>query len=604
MLQRIINSETRLLMLSYFFKHPDKKYYSRELAKAINLDQANVHKELNNLVKGDFIATMIIDGKKYFFANQAGQFFGELTSMFKKYNSHQSGEEIFCLEEMPNYYPLFTSPGWNANMAADFSKLYGFKSSLKTLVSIFQNNFCQLLSSKQDFYELGREILENVRNNSNWRIRYITDLKSRIEQLYRETKTLEDINLKALSDAELADVFENFFQVYKDLHLLHIPQTVLDFGEGIFSKYLMSYLDPKVKTTDLSMGDVFSTLTTPLESSRSAEEYRALLLILQEIIDDNKLKKYFSSTESRIIVVEIANINQSIAVKLKEHVDEFGSLGYGMIGPSWGQEYFIDILSSLIRQKIDPKVALKEVEDNKLKTESRQRELEKKLNIDKDHLDIFQFARDLIFTKGLRKDAMFNAIAVLENVYREVSRRYYLSLRQIRYLIPSELIQLLRGQKVSAELLNQRFNFSIYYSSAKMKSDLFFVGEKAQNFIAKLNIIKEEVSDVKILTGDCASPGRVSGQAKVINVIADMSKMERGDILISVATTPDLVPAIKKASAIVTDVGGITCHAAIISRELGIPCVVGTRIATKIISDDTLLDVDATHGKVDIIDKN
>ena len=77
--------------------------------------------------------------------------------------------------------------------------------------------------------------------------------------------------------------------------------------------------------------------------------------------------------------------------------------------------------------------------------------------------------------------------------------------------------------------------------------------------------------------------------------------MKAGDILISVATTPDLIPAIKKASAIVTDVGGITCHAAIISRELGIPCVVGTKISTKILKDGMIIDVDATHGKVDII---
>jgi pyruvate, water dikinase len=165
------------------------------------------------------------------------------------------------------------------------------------------------------------------------------------------------------------------------------------------------------------------------------------------------------------------------------------------------------------------------------------------------------------------------------------------------------LTQLLRGHSISAELLNERFNFSIYYSSVKISSDLFLVGEKAQTFIAKLNIIKEEIGDVKMLAGDCASPGRVRGEAKIINVIADMAKMKKGDILVSIATTPDLVPAIKKAAAIVTDVGGITCHAAIISRELGIPCVVGTKIATKVINDGMLLDVDATHGKVDMIDK-
>jgi len=79
--------------------------------------------------------------------------------------------------------------------------------------------------------------------------------------------------------------------------------------------------------------------------------------------------------------------------------------------------------------------------------------------------------------------------------------------------------------------------------------------------------------------------------------------MQKGDILISIATNPDLVPAMKIAGAIVTDVGGITCHAAIVSRELNIPCVVGTKIATKALHEGDLIDVDATHGIVRIIKK-
>lgn len=604
MLETIISSQARLAILSLFFKHKDKKYYAREVVKELNLDQANVHKELANLLKGEFLSTEAIAGKKYFFANPQGKFFSELESMFKKYNDVKAGEEIFCLEEMPNYYPLFTSPAWNAGMAAEFSALYGFKSSLKTLVTIFQDNFCQLLTSKSDFYELSAEIFQRVKADAQWREKYIGDLDYRVAALYQAAARLKKTNLKACSDIELANIFAEFFKIYTDLHLLHIPQTVLDFGEGTFSKYLMNYLEPKVKSADLSLGDVFSVLTTPVQPSKSAEEYRALLLILKDIISDTKLKEYFSFTETRIIAEELNKINKQLALKIKKHTADFGFLGYGMVGPAWNQEYFIDILSSLIRQKINPRKALLEIEDNKSKIENRQQELAKKLKIDDEHLGVLKFARDLVFTKGTRKDAIFCALSVLENLYKEVGRRHYLSLRQVRYLDPGELIKLLQGGKVSAELLNERYNFSIYYSRRNPETEVFLTGAKAKEFVAKLNIIKEEIGDVKILAGDCASPGRARGEAKVINVIADMSKMNPGDILISIATTPDLVPAIKKAAAIVTDVGGITCHAAIISRELGIPCVVGTKIATKIIKDGMIIDVDATHGKVDLIGKN
>jgi len=78
----------------------------------------------------------------------------------------------------------------------------------------------------------------------------------------------------------------------------------------------------------------------------------------------------------------------------------------------------------------------------------------------------------------------------------------------------------------------------------------------------------------------------------------DMPKMQEGDILVSTATTPSIVPAIRKAVAIVADEGGLTCHAAIISREFNIPCVVGTKIGTKILKDGDQIEVDATKGLV------
>ena len=74
--------------------------------------------------------------------------------------------------------------------------------------------------------------------------------------------------------------------------------------------------------------------------------------------------------------------------------------------------------------------------------------------------------------------------------------------------------------------------------------------------------------------------------------------MEKGDVLVSSMTRPELVPAMKKALAVVTDEGGMTCHAAIVSRELGIPCVVGTKIATKAFKDGDFVEVNANHGVV------
>lgn len=107
----------------------------------------------------------------------------------------------------------------------------------------------------------------------------------------------------------------------------------------------------------------------------------------------------------------------------------------------------------------------------------------------------------------------------------------------------------------------------------------------------------EELGEI-ILKGIGASPGLASGKVKIIYDIKEIDKIEEGDILVTKMTTPDMVPAMKKASAIVTDDGGLTCHAAIISRELGTPCVVGTQRATEILKDNMVVTVDGEKGIV------
>ena len=103
-------------------------------------------------------------------------------------------------------------------------------------------------------------------------------------------------------------------------------------------------------------------------------------------------------------------------------------------------------------------------------------------------------------------------------------------------------------------------------------------------------------STAKDIRGLCASVGRAEGTVCLVGSVKDLPKMKQGAILVSSMTRPELVPAMRKAAAIVTDEGGITSHAAIVSRELGIPCVIGTKIATKVFKDGDFVEVNANHG--------
>jgi pyruvate,water dikinase len=105
------------------------------------------------------------------------------------------------------------------------------------------------------------------------------------------------------------------------------------------------------------------------------------------------------------------------------------------------------------------------------------------------------------------------------------------------------------------------------------------------------------VGQAKILVkGLSASPGMGMGKVKIVRNSKEIKNMERGDVMVTEMTTPDFVPGMKKASAIVTDTGGMTSHAAIVSRELGVPCVVGTGNATTVLKDGMDVSVDGSHG--------
>jgi pyruvate,water dikinase len=110
--------------------------------------------------------------------------------------------------------------------------------------------------------------------------------------------------------------------------------------------------------------------------------------------------------------------------------------------------------------------------------------------------------------------------------------------------------------------------------------------------------VKDKEELIALVKGLPASPGIASGKVKYIADINEIARIEDGDVLVTVMTNPDMVPAMKRANAVVTDEGGRTCHAAIVSRELGIPCIVGAKTASSTLKEGMEVTVDATRGVV------
>lgn len=124
--------------------------------------------------------------------------------------------------------------------------------------------------------------------------------------------------------------------------------------------------------------------------------------------------------------------------------------------------------------------------------------------------------------------------------------------------------------------------------------------EACTKFLHSLDIYLDIEKDIKEVKGQIAYKGKVTGRVRVLKT-SHVDNFEEGDIIVTGMTTPDFVPLIQRAAAIVTDEGGITCHAAIVAREMKKPCVIGTKIATQVFKDGDMIEVDANTGVVKII---
>jgi phosphoenolpyruvate synthase/pyruvate phosphate dikinase len=187
---------------------------------------------------------------------------------------------------------------------------------------------------------------------------------------------------------------------------------------------------------------------------------------------------------------------------------------------------------------------------------------------------------------------------------KEIAKRFKISTINLRYYTYQELLDLFKDKKVDEKIIKQRRErFGFIQIRGKRK----LLNQKELDEAIKLIKLIEK-GEKQTLTGQIAMKGKVIGKVrKIIHERKDLSKImkkfKKGEILVTEMTRPQLATICHKAAAIITDEGGITSHAAVISRELKIPCIIGTKIATKVLKDGDLVEVNANLGTVKILKK-
>ena len=184
---------------------------------------------------------------------------------------------------------------------------------------------------------------------------------------------------------------------------------------------------------------------------------------------------------------------------------------------------------------------------------------------------------------------LYKANEYLHNKAKKILPKEYQE--HIKFLFIEEVFQ---NKMPSLDLIQKRKNGYIFFDNKLELVDNIPLWLERKNIVIKLQ------QDGKIIKGSVAYSGKKTGKVCQIYTKEDFKKFEKGDILVTTMTTPKFTPILKLAGAIVTDEGGITCHAAIIARELKIPCIIGCKNATEILKNDMIVEVNANEGIINI----
>lgn len=196
-----------------------------------------------------------------------------------------------------------------------------------------------------------------------------------------------------------------------------------------------------------------------------------------------------------------------------------------------------------------------------------------------------------------RKRNILIYLHFLERLLKEIGKRANISVQAMRDTFPEEINDILNG-KLTEDFINKRKEKCfVLWEEGKVKPQIL-TGDKTKEWEEKLSVSHDNVQIVK---GNCASKGKVKGRVRILLNASENDKLEKGEILVTFMTSPDFMSAIRRCGAIVTNLGGVTSHAAIISRELGIPCIVGTKNATEVLKTGNLVEVNADKGEVKIL---
>lgn len=524
---------------------------------------------------------------------------------YKKEDNNQSIEDLqpwvvgaVNIDEDLHFSSYYLKQSMEAYLPEEF-KEFGYRNIIAVYEDFNETYYIPLKECEKVSKKLIQTSLQNPL--------FMEEIIEKITKLIYELRDIFDFEpnkdmFAKMSDQMLAEYYRKHDEIHTKLYVYARIPEALDRGISTFTNYLRSYL--KEKNDELNdekrLNEVFEILTYPENISLSGMEILELYQLILDIkMNEKDLKnKTFSGSGRRTLI----RMNYDTYHKVENFANKWAFWGYHGYGHRAIRDfnYFVERL----KVEID-NPNIKEQQDRIVNAMSRaaaERILNfSRYNVDEKHQMLFRAFSKIGTVKILRRYYQLRNFYYLDNLILEIAKRNKVSEGTIRCLLPEEVIRLLKGEN---DILKEGIFraespvFSVVLQNEK--SPEIFIGNKAKELYEKM----KKLTEVKTLNegqirGDTASLGQYKGVCRVVTRNEE-SVFEKGDIFVGVDTDPDMFDKLKIAGAVLTESGGLTCHAAIVCRELKIPCIVRINGLLNYVKDGDILDVNADNGIVSI----
>ncbi len=435
---------------------------------------------------------------------------------------------------------------------------------------------------KKFAFRLGKTIISDLGENNQYAREFRKNWKMNYERAKKtSSRIIWKIDLEKLSGSQLKKIYLDWFDASE--HFNGISNAPIDAVDEVLQEDIRKEFRAVVKN-DALLEEAWRILTTPTETTYVQKRDLEALELARKIKKDKKVK-----------------------INWKNHKEEIRSLvkkyWWSTLGWMADKKYLEpDAKKEAFRFSKDKKLEEKYWQFknfSKITEEAKKKEL-KKIHATDKLKKLLQVFEEIAVFKDQRKEGQVYLVAANMKLLQEIARRKKeMAYRDLVWLTETEIADYLEGKTGLTAISDKRKDHMIVIVT-KNKITVK-EGQEAWDLRRKL-FPEEKIKQAKEFKGLPASRGQAKGKV-LVTLSSDYANkhIKKGNILVTAQTTPDFVPAMRRAGAVVTDEGGATSHAAIISRELNIPCIVGAKIASDVLKTGDLVEVNATEGTVKIL---